>query len=298
MRFSGFSFRLGKRTRLYFSNTRSAARKSTQSTQPTRQSSAGRVSAFTVWGYIAAVVAIYQAFFGTWRGLISSACFSALFFLIASKRKDAASARSDSSSERSDAAAPDPAETPQPVTVPAASEPKYKEVKLLLELDASSKQQKMLHDLKLKMLTKGVRGDLDLEETDGIITASANGKQLGRVSTSDAIWITRCLDYVGGTSSFEITGGGVDAYGNARPFMAILKLQIRSSAPAIPEPRDLNILPAVSIWGVRSDTACYVSSNGVAHSSYGNCHLGETWPVMFVYEAEAEGYEPCSKCFR
>lgn len=294
MRFSGFSFRLGKRTRLYFSNTRSAARKSTQST---KQSSAGRVSAFTVWGYIAAVVAIYQAFFGTWRGLISSACFSALFFLIASKRKDAASARNDSAPERS-AAALDPAEPLQPASVPAANAPKYKEVKLLLELDASSKQQKMLHDLKLKMLTKGVRGDLNLEDTDGVITASVNGKQLGRVGTSDAIWLTRCLDYVGGTSSFEITGGGVDAYGNARPFMVILKLQIRSAAPAIPEPRDLNILPAVSIWGVRSDTACYVSSNGVAHSSYGNCHLGETWPVMFVYEAEAEGYEPCSKCFR
>lgn len=298
MRFSGFSFKLGKRTRLYFSNTRSSARKSTQSTQPTRQSSAGRVSAFTVWGYIAAVVAIYQAFFGTWRGLISSACFSALFFLIASKRKDAASARSDSSSERS-AAAPDPAEPPQPAAAQvSASEPKYKEVELLLELDASSKQQKMLHDLKLKMLTKGVRGDLNLEETDGVITASVNGRQLGRVGTADAIWLTRCFDYVGSSSSFEITGGGVDAYGNARPFMVILKLQIRSSAPAIPEPRDLNILPAVSIWGVRSDTACYVSSNGVAHSSYGNCHLGETWPVMFVYEAEAEGYEPCSKCFR
>ena len=294
MRFSGFSFRLGKRTRLYFSNTRSAARKSTQ---PTRQSSAGRVSAFTVWGYIAAVVAIYQAFFGTWRGLISSACFSALFFLIASKRKDAASSRNDSSSERS-AAAPDPAEPLQPAAAPAANEPKYKEVELLLELDASSKQQKMLHDLKLKMLTKGVRGDLNLEETDGVITASVNGRQLGRVGTADAIWLARCFDYIGSTSSFEITGGGADAYGNARPFMVILKLQIRSSAPAIPEPRDLNILPAVSIWGVRSDTACYVSSNGVAHSSYGNCHLGETWPVMFVYEAEAEGYEPCSKCFR
>ena len=318
MRFSGFSFRLGKRTRLYFSNPKTPASKTTPAPAvekvPTPAAdNARRRSIFLVAGACAVVCAIVEATTGTWAGLIMAVCVAGISFLMASKARDAAARSEEPTPKAPPAAGPQtPAEAWQEElddmakaeklqaqldAEAAARAPKYKTVPILLELDMSPEHQQALRDLKLKIATRGLRGNLTLQQDDNLITVLANDFVLGKVSTADALWIDRCFTYIDKLTSFEIMGGGRDIHGAAIPFMVIVDLSIRSTAPGVPDNRSFDLPSAEWVWGTRPDAVCYISRTGTAHHQLGNCNIGADWTPMFVYEAAEQGYTPCSKCF-
>lgn len=332
MRFSGFSFRLGKRTRLYFSNPKTSASKTTNSTTTQKEQ---RPPHITVGGVALRLVVLFIMLNNVdscyLRGDVLPFVLSIVWalaaavwlawYLISTRRAREAweDARRPQPVAAQPAIEPDtPAEPKTPAeewqeelddmakaeklqaqldAEAAARAPKYKTVPILLELDMSPEHQQALRDLKLKIATRGLRGNLTLQQDDNLITVLANDFVLGKVSTADALWIDRCFTYIDTLKGFEIVGGGRDIHGAAIPFMVIVDLSIHSTAPGVPDNRSFDLPSAEWVWGTRPDAVCYISRTGTAHHQLGSCNIGADWAPMFVYEAEEQGYTPCSKCF-
>lgn len=333
MRFSGFSFRLGKRTRLYFSNPK----KSTAKVSPTRRAPAQQddpepraTIGGVAWRLVLMFITLDWVSITYWRGDLlpfiitvilaigAIALFLEYFFSIHHARE----AWEDARRPQPVAAQPiielgTPAEPKTPAeewqeelddmakaeklqaqldAEAAARAPKYKTAPILLELDMLPEHQQALRDLKLKIATRGLRGNLTLQQDDNLITVLANDFFLGKVSTADALWIDRCFN-IDTIKGFEIVGGGRDIHGAAIPFMVIVDLSIHSTAPGVPDNRSFDLPSAEWVWGTRPDAVCYISRTGTAHHQLGSCNIGADWMPMFVCEAEEQGYTPCSKCF-
>lgn len=179
----------------------------------------------------------------------------------------------------------------------AARASKHKTVPILLELDMSPEHQQALKDLKLKMVARGLRGELVLQQDDSTVSVLLDDFVLGKASTADALWIDKCFSYIDAVPTFEVLGGGCDARNEPRPFMVVANLSVHGTAPGVPTARDFSIPPARRIWGVKSDAVCYASSTGTVHLSFGPCDIGADWTPMFVFDAAEQGLKPCSKCF-
>ena len=305
MRFSGFSFRLGKRTRLYFSNPKTPASKTTNSTTTQKEQ---RPPHITVGGVALRLVVLFIMLNNVdscyLRGDVLPFVLSIVWslaaaawlawYLISTRRAREAweDARHPQPVVAQPAIEPEtPAEPKTPAeewqeelddmakaeklqaqldAEAAARAPKYKTVPILLELDMSSEHQQALRDLKLKIATRGLHGDLTLQQDDNLITVLANDFVLGKVSTADALWIDRCFSYIDKLTSFEIVGGGRDIHGAAIPFMVIVDLSIHSTAPGVPDNRSFDLPSAEWVWGTRPDAVCYISRTGTAHHQLGS----------------------------
>lgn len=305
MRFSGFSFRLGKRTRLYFSNSKKPSRSAKRKkSPPEKQSAPARTASqsvdytpsmavgiiFVVIGAIFAAIGLFFvlaafAHTGLSRVLSAIVAFFCLAFGINVIMESCAEIKRAKAHKAEMAAAAE------------AQVPEYKTVPILLELDMSPKHQQTLKDLKLKIATSGLHGNLVLQQDDNLISVLVNDSVLGKVSTADALWIDRCFSYIDKLTSFKIVGGGRDTHGEEIPFMVVVELSIHNTAPDVPSERSFDLPDAGHIWGMRSDLVCYISRTGTAHHRLGSCNIGADWTPMFLYEAEEAGYTPCSKCF-
>lgn len=334
MRLSGFSFRLGKRTRLYFSNPKI---RNTKESSPTTEQAEQFPPHITVGGVALRLVVLFITLNNVsncyWRGDVVPFILSIIWALAASawliwyciSTRHAYEAWENARSGQSIkpqtvqqadnpeiAAEISPAEEWQEelddmakaerlqaqLDAEAAEHaPKYKTVQILLELDMSAEHQQALKNLKLKIAAQGLHGNLTLHQDDNIVSVSLDDFILGRASTTDALWLNRCFSYIDTLSGIKILGGGLDAYNELRPFMVVVDLSVHSTAPGIPGTRDFNILPAARIWGIRSDSVCYVSSTGTAHHALGSCSIGADWTPMLVCDAAEQGFKPCSKCF-
>ena len=333
MRFSGFSFRLGKNTRLYFSNSKRQSQKTTAA--PVQQGDTEpRVTIGGVaWRLILMFITCNWVSITYWRGdllpfiitviLALGAVALLLWYFFSIHRMhdawaDAQRGHQPMQEEPAQPATGKDAEAATPAAewqskmddmvraeqlqakldVEAAVQaPRHKIVPILLELDMAPSRQQMLKDLKLKMEAVGLHGELTLQQDDNVVSVLLDDVLLGRSSTTDALWNNRCFSYIDTVDGLRIDGGGLDAYGAVRPFMVVVYLAVHSTAPGVPEAHDFNILPAARIWGARSDTVCYVSSTGTAHHALGSCSIGADWTPMFIFDAEEQGYKPCSKCF-
>lgn len=336
MRFSGFSFRLGKRTRLYFSNPKTPASKTTAaSAAPVQQGDPEPRTTFggIIWRFIVLYIACNWVVKAYWLGdllpfiitVIIAAGAVALFlgyFFSIHRAHDAweNARRAPAAPPQTTQAVAEPETTVKAAPAEAWQEelddmekaeklqaqldaeatartPKYKTVPILLELDMSPEHQQALKDLKLKIATRGLRGDLVLQQDDNVISVLVNEFVLGKVSTADALWIDRCFTYIDTLKGFEIVGGGRDMHGTAIPFMVVVDLSIHSTAPGVPDKRSFDLPSAERIWGAKPDLVCYVSRTGMAHHKMGNCNIGADWTPMFVFDAAEQGFKPCSKCF-
>lgn len=311
MRFSGFSFKLGK-ARLYFSNNKKTSAKAeapTQSTTPTVNTAQPTLAGviFRIFLMFIAMNWIAQAW---WRGDLSpficcvllgaGTVYLMLDYLIFAPHR-AEDARLDAEVNRvlqeqakrealeREAEAKKVAEPVRHVFIPGVL--------------SAPEQQAMLKQLQLEY-TAGVCGDgykaeLSMHSDDDakVVTFLWDNKIVGIANIADTEYIIENFDKITLTA-MEIDGGGHDYLGDERPYYVSVFADIAPGCSTPPATIRPVLAMQMKVWGCYDTVPCYISSTGKAHFAWGECKIGRHDPIpMTVYDAEKAGYTPCARCF-
>lgn len=290
MRFSGFSFKLGK-TRLYFRNDKKTSAKSETSAQnvsPVANTAQPTLAGviFRIFLMFIAMNWIAQAW---WRGdLLPFICCVLLgagtvylmldYLIFAPHRAEDA---------RHEAEARKAAEPVHHVFVPGVL--------------TAPEHQAILKQLKLEVTAgicgSGYKADISINCDDDakVVTFLWDDKIVGIANDADTKYIMINLDNIT-LNAMEINGGGHDCLGNERPYYVCVFADIKPNSPVPPETVRPVFAKQLKIWGVYDNVPCYISSTGKAHLAWGDCKFARDSKPMTVYDAQKAGYKPCANC--
>lgn len=181
----------------------------------------------------------------------------------------------------------------------ACAEPLKNQIySFVLALDMGSEHQKMLHDLKIKIVSDGSKDTLSLEEAGNAFVLKLGDVCLGYTQAADTAWLDEHFSDILKIKYVYIHGGATDKNGLPRPFVVSANAEL---APGVDAPTLSTVdLPPCAINGytVKGDEVVYVSTTKKIHLSYG-CGVNlSNCKAMLYEEAVNAGYTDCGNCFR
>lgn len=317
MRFSGFSFKLGK-ARLYFSNNKKTSAKSEAPIQ--NATPAVNTAQPTLAGVIFRVFLLFIAAWWVsqawWRGDLLPFVVTVLLFLgagwlfvdylifaprrtaeaqfeLEQQRRKAEEARREQEEQRH-------LEKKREAEMKKAAEPIGHVFIPGILLD--SERQEFLKQLRLDYIDAVCKGSykadisINCDDAAQAVTFLWNNQIVGIANEADTKYIIENLDNIT-LSGMEIDGGGHDYLGNSRPYYVSVFTALSPGSPEPPQTVEPVLAKQLKVWGAYDNAPCYISSTGKAHLAWGECKFNKyTSAPMTVYDAEKAGYTPCAHC--
>lgn len=268
MKFSGFSFRIGKRTRLHFSRGR-------------RKSGSGSNAWLIIRIFLGLIFAygFISEFGKDWLncaiGLIGFLILwgRLIFGIIAAFLPEKKKKQRKNELSRT--------------------------CSFILETDPAPEMQERLKRLKIKCTAGGLSAKASVEANENGARFLIGGEPMGSFAAEDAAWINGHIENIGNIEHLHVYGGGHDAEDNPRLFF--LRVWLELKRPCIAPQTDVPELAPGKYdeYDVKGDEVVYVSQTKKIHKGTFNCGIntGACKPMLYEEAIEA-GCTLCARCYK